>query len=548
MPTKRDVIRARDNFFAQYKEKTPIRTAFSGDGRGYATSNLLVSGRDNYIWARDTLNSSRFYPVLNRSSVGLAIDIPINVGYRDDEPWEEQVLGIHYAGLGTMASSAISTTGPHHAQHQFRGGDEVAIDSRLFLPGAVHPTNPSSMAVVIEPFTYFWNGWKRFEQTTTDVLTPYLPDGSTNSRCVLLAIDPDTQSLVYIPGLPFDKTVYTTAAVFFQNIPAPAGNMLPLGVILLQTTTTAIDWTAVNDNVADMRLHVTAPTLNILDRLRQLEGYTGNDPSVATTGAAASSTDSNTKMLSALTDVDTTGAVDGTIISYSQPRGMWVSASQGGGPGGGAPTTASYLTLSVEGQLSAERVLTGTSLQIIITDGGANGNATLSTPQNISLGASVTFAQLQINGTASIVSQLAVGKLISSSRNAVEITPWGAEGSATGEVRYQEAVGGSNVVGFKAPSAILNDAVWILPDHPGTSGQYLGSLGAGASGTPLYWATPATGGAGAPTAASYITLSLDGALTGERVLVGGVGIEVTDGGAGASVTIESKRYSWLLGG
>lgn len=292
MPTKADVIRARDNLLSNYKVVTPVRTAYSGDGRGFATSNLHVPGLDDYIWARDSLESSRFYPVLNRSTVGLAVNIPINIGYGDENPREPQVLGIHYEGLGTMASSAISTTGPHHKQHEFRGGDEVFIDSRLFVPGAVHPTNPISMAVVVEPFTYFWNGWHRFEQFTTDLLTPYMPDGSTNSRCVLIALDPESGTLVYVPGLPFDKNQFTTTSVFFSNIPAPAGNMLPLGAVYLQTTTTAVDWTALKDNVIDMRLHVNSPTLNILDRLGQLEGYTGNDPNIATTWAATSSVDS----------------------------------------------------------------------------------------------------------------------------------------------------------------------------------------------------------------------------------------------------------------
>jgi len=92
---------------------------------------------DDYIWARDALNSPRFYPILNRSSVGLAVDIPINIGYGDDDPHEQQVLGIHYGGLGSMASSAISTTGPHHAQHEFRGGD---VQKKLLARGIISKT------------------------------------------------------------------------------------------------------------------------------------------------------------------------------------------------------------------------------------------------------------------------------------------------------------------------------------------------------------------------------------------------------------------------
>ncbi len=45
------------------------------------------------------------------------------------------------------------------------------------------------------------------------------------------------------------------------------------------------------------------------------------------------------------------------------------------------------------------------------------------------------------------------------------------------------------------------------------------------------------GGGGAPTNATYVTLSTDATLTAERVLTAGAGISITDGGAGGPVTI-----------
>lgn len=50
------------------------------------------------------------------------------------------------------------------------------------------------------------------------------------------------------------------------------------------------------------------------------------------------------------------------------------------GGGGGAPTDAEYLVLTLDGTLTDERVLVGTANQITLTDGGAGGNATLSLP------------------------------------------------------------------------------------------------------------------------------------------------------------------------
>ena len=45
---------------------------------------------------------------------------------------------------------------------------------------------------------------------------------------------------------------------------------------------------------------------------------------------------------------------------------------------------------------------------------------------------------------------------------------------------------------------------------------------------------------GAPTDATYVTLSLDGTLTNERVLTAGEGIDLTDGGAGSTITISGE--------
>jgi hypothetical protein len=68
----------------------------------------------------------------------------------------------------------------------------------------------------------------------------------------------------------------------------------------------------------------------------------------------------------------TVGAVaDGEFLVRS---GTTIVGSAGGG--GGAPTSASYVVIGLNGSLSAERVLTaGTGLTL--SDGGANGNATL---------------------------------------------------------------------------------------------------------------------------------------------------------------------------
>lgn len=56
--------------------------------------------------------------------------------------------------------------------------------------------------------------------------------------------------------------------------------------------------------------------------------------------------------------------------------------------------------------------------------------------------------------------------------------------------------------------------------------------------TGVKWAA-AGGGGGAPTNATYVTLSNDATLTNERVLTAGSGISIVDAGAGSTVTISA---------
>jgi len=47
-------------------------------------------------------------------------------------------------------------------------------------------------------------------------------------------------------------------------------------------------------------------------------------------------------------------------------------------------------------------------------------------------------------------------------------------------------------------------------------------------------------GTGAPTTASYVTVNPEGTLSAERVLTAGEGIDLTDGGAGTTITIDGE--------
>lgn len=63
-----------------------------------------------------------------------------------------------------------------------------------------------------------------------------------------------------------------------------------------------------------------------------------------------------------------------------------------------APTIGQYVVIAVSSLLDNERVLTGTSNQIVVTDNGAGSTVVLSTPQDIHTGASPTFAGATLGG------------------------------------------------------------------------------------------------------------------------------------------------------
>ena len=63
-----------------------------------------------------------------------------------------------------------------------------------------------------------------------------------------------------------------------------------------------------------------------------------------------------------------------------------------------APSEATFITLSVNTTLTDERVLTGTSNQIVLTDNGAGSTIVLSLPQDIATDSSPIFATPIVTG------------------------------------------------------------------------------------------------------------------------------------------------------
>jgi hypothetical protein len=94
---------------------------------------------------------------------------------------------------------------------------------------------------------------------------------------------------------------------------------------------------------------------------------------------------------------------DGRISSVTDPSGAQDAATKNyvdSVSAGGAPIGAQYVTIATNATLTNERVLTGTTNQITVTDNGAGSTVVLSAPQNLHTSATPQFARMGLGNAA----------------------------------------------------------------------------------------------------------------------------------------------------
>lgn len=204
-------------------------TAIIGNGQGVVN----VANRPGYVYAR------------LQTSAGTETVIHLyapNVRHMNNNPVEIQknqhgfyeTVGVDSQG-GPAFWSGFSTGGggPHAESHGLYGDDPLWVDTRQLTLFLVHPTNPPSLSVDMEPgiFRNMAGAWVDFIGGTVD-LTSFMPTNLNEQRLIIVGLDKTSEATTAIAG---------TATVFNNYQPETVPFSLSDIVTLLNTADPEFD-------------------------------------------------------------------------------------------------------------------------------------------------------------------------------------------------------------------------------------------------------------------------------------------------------------------
>lgn len=219
------------------------------------------------------------------------------------------------------------------------------------------------------------------------------------------------------------------------------------------------------------------------------------------------------------------------VMIQSDGSTMWKIIGKTPPANSGAPAGAQYLTLALDGTLTAERVLVPGN-NFTATDGGANGNYSI---QN--------FVHTNVTTNTTLTTNSTTVQLGSSSGSTITITLPDVLTSANLDKVFMfkkiDASAGTIVIDASGSQTIDGQTTYTLANQY----DFL-IIQADTSSTSKEWRIlgrnyPA--GSFAPVDAQYITMTANSTLTAERVATSGLNVTVTDGTTTA--TFETGAYS-----
>lgn len=427
-----DVIASWRLLLGHFQGNIPYRRGLIGDGNG----TVHVANKVGWDWIRYNDDLSKLSQVRNPILYQLADDTPVIVGKLHPSEEHERVLYVDLTMYGDSLDDldlVLYGVGPHGINHHaLIGSDPAWIDTANLVPGRVRPTDPVGMSVYVEAFYYpsvdellWWPGG------AID-LTAHVP--AAGHCYVLVYMDIDDHILASFAG---PSVPLATA----PDYPAMPESCVPLGIVDLEAGQTEIQdrywqykilWGTLGGDVsihthsgdteggasivgleefmyacheplylvgnaiwpfnAYHSLYLTGEYIIGLDAHADLV-WIHPDPvwgcGQHLTIRPASPTMYASYSITVRHGVGNIWLSDGGDRTLDNPHEhlhliydgeYWCDDTAGccGGGGGGAPTDAQYVVMVADAALTHERVLTGTANEIVVTDGGAGGNVTLS--------------------------------------------------------------------------------------------------------------------------------------------------------------------------
>lgn len=277
--------------------------------------------------------------------------------------------------------------------------------------------------------------------------------------------------------------------------------------------------------------YITVNNETDLPNERRLVGTSGQ---ITTTDGGANST------FQIGLSTTTVAAGSYTLSSFTvDAYGRITSASNGTTPQY-APTSSQYLTLAADSILTGERRFVPMSGQLSASDGGANGDYTLSLAQTSVASGTYSVPTFTVD---------AYGRITSASNGTIPYAPLSStyvvvsnDSALTNERRLQTAIGQLSLTDSGANSDLT---IGLFPVLAASASYTNANISVDVYGR-IISASNGTGGSGAvyaPTTSQYLLLATDAVLTNERRFVPATGqLSASDGGANGDYTLGLSTF------
>lgn len=224
--------------------KLHLKTRYANEEAGTVgkpNGTVLITGKPNLIWVTTARGAT--VKAINQG-------VPETAGYpcilerNRDNDWVatkgDGQRAVNFAGSG----GGTGAVGPH--SHRLGFGLENYVEALRLEEGLVHPTNPVSLSVYIEPFPYTYNNVDQYYAGGTLDLTSNVPATANSWAWVKVGVNPVTNTAVAVTGTAQLKSAPLTASqlasVAFSNYVPLMGIKVRNGQASISNIADFISW------------------------------------------------------------------------------------------------------------------------------------------------------------------------------------------------------------------------------------------------------------------------------------------------------------------